>query len=54
MAFKSNVILVMIVSPSNVVAEREAARDVIHDWNNIHANENSAVLAPAFDRGEDP
>jgi hypothetical protein len=46
MAFNSNVILIMIVSPGDVIAERDAARDVIHDWNNIHADENSAVLLP--------
>jgi hypothetical protein len=46
MAYKANVIPVMIVSPGDVLVEREVARDVIHELNNIHAKANSAVLSP--------
>lgn len=46
MAYRANVIPVVIVSPADVIDERDAVRDVIHDLNNIHAKANSAVLLP--------
>ena len=46
MSYSTTVISVMIASPSDVIAEREAARDVIHDWNNTHAGPKTAVLLP--------
>ncbi len=46
MSYSTAVISVLIASPSDVIAEREAARDVIHDWNNTHAGPKTAVLLP--------
>lgn len=46
MPFKANVIKVMIASPSDAPEERQAIRDVIADWNYIHAEDRGLVLLP--------
>ncbi|SJZ49470.1 hypothetical protein SAMN02745119_00755 [Trichlorobacter thiogenes] len=46
MAYQATVIPVMIASPGDVDAEREAIRAVIHDWNDVNASESKVVLNP--------
>lgn len=46
MAFRSTTYSVMIASPSDVVQERRQIREVIHEWNSIHAAERGVVLLP--------
>lgn len=46
MTFSSLSISVMIASPSDVVQERALAREVIHEWNAMHARDRSQVLLP--------
>ncbi len=46
MANKVDMIEVMIASPSDVAAERQIVRDVIHEWNAIHAKDRGIVLMP--------
>jgi hypothetical protein len=36
----------MIASPSDVAVERQAIRDVVHDWNAIHSEDKGIVLMP--------
>jgi hypothetical protein len=36
----------MIASPSDVAAERQKTRDIIHEWNAIHSTERQVVLLP--------
>ncbi|MEA2876964.1 MAG: hypothetical protein QOF14_2160 [Hyphomicrobiales bacterium] len=36
----------MIASPGDVALERQAARDVIHEWNAIHSSSRKMVLMP--------
>jgi hypothetical protein len=36
----------MIASPSDVPAYRLQARQVLHDWNDVHSQETNAVLMP--------
>src|SRR5688572_4352500 len=42
----ARVIKVMIASPSDVNAERQAVKDVLHDWNTMHSEEKGVVLMP--------
>jgi hypothetical protein len=44
MAFMASVLNVMIASPSDVTQERLAIRDVIAEWNTIHARDRKTVL----------
>src|SRR5688572_30782114 len=44
--YQARVVKVMIASPSDVAPEREAARDVIRRWNDLHAEERKVVLMP--------
>ncbi len=46
MAYQATVIPVMIASPSDVPAERQAIVDLLHEWNVIHSLEQHAVLLP--------
>ncbi len=36
----------MVASPGDVAAERQAIRDVVHDWNAIHSEDKGVVLMP--------
>ena len=44
--YQARVLKVMIASPSDVATEREVARDVIHEWNDVHAEDRKVVLMP--------
>lgn len=46
MTFIATALKVMIASPSDVTAERHMAREVIDEWNAIHATERRTVLLP--------
>lgn len=46
MAYKATIIPVMIASPGDVAEEREAIREVIHDWNDVNASSQGIVLTP--------
>lgn len=46
MTQQATLIRVMIASPGDVSAERQTIRKVIHEWNDIHAQERSTVLLP--------
>ena len=45
MAYNATVIPVMIASPGDVIEERDAIRNIIHDWNDINAQHSQIVLA---------
>jgi hypothetical protein len=44
MSYDANVFLVMVASPGDVVDEREAFREAIHEWNVIHSEARKVVL----------
>ncbi len=46
MVYDAKAYKVMIASPSDVHAERQVARDVIHEWNSVHAEDKRIVLLP--------
>jgi hypothetical protein len=46
MSFTSTSYKVMIASPSDVDQERNQAREVIHEWNAIYAEDRRTVLLP--------
>ncbi|MEJ2353146.1 MAG: DUF4062 domain-containing protein [Anaerolineales bacterium] len=46
MSYNARVLKVMIASPGDVEKERRIARDVIHEWNNIHSEDKGIVLMP--------
>jgi hypothetical protein len=46
MSFKAVAVNVMIASPSDVAAERQNIRDIIHGWNATHAKDRHVVLLP--------
>jgi hypothetical protein len=46
MSYQASVFNVMIASPSDVPAEREQIRAVIHEWNAIHSLARRVVLLP--------
>ncbi|PAY06662.1 hypothetical protein CK489_27720 [Bradyrhizobium sp. UFLA03-84] len=46
MAYQANVIQIMIASPGDVSAERNAATEVIYLWNAIYAQATNRVLLP--------
>ncbi len=48
MAYKAIVIEVMIASPSDVLRERQIAREVVNQWNIIHSKDKQAVLLPVM------
>lgn len=46
MTYQATVVNVMIASPSDVAQERRVVRDVIADWNAIHADGKKVILMP--------
>jgi hypothetical protein len=46
MPFSAQVLKVMIASPSDVVEERAALREILHAWNDVHAAFRKLVLLP--------
>lgn len=46
MAFIANVLRVMIASPSDVTAERDAVESAIHEWNGANAEKRRTTLLP--------
>jgi hypothetical protein len=46
MPYKAKVYKVMIASPSDVATERTVIRNVIHEWNNVHSEQEDIVLMP--------
>jgi hypothetical protein len=46
MSYAANVIKVMIASPGDVGPERQSVREVIHEWNAMHAEDKKLVLMP--------
>ncbi|MDD2942937.1 MAG: DUF4062 domain-containing protein [bacterium] len=46
MSFQATVYNVMIASPSDVAAERNIIREVIYEWNGIHAEKTQSILRP--------
>jgi hypothetical protein len=46
MTYFATVVKVMIASPSDVSQERRVVRDVIHEWNDVHADDRKIVLMP--------
>ena len=46
MSFSATVLYVMIASPSDVSRERTIIRDVVLEWNAVHAEERATVLLP--------
>ena len=46
MAYQATVIPVMIASPGDVSEERDAIREIIHDWNDVNAIASSIMLSP--------
>lgn len=45
MAYQATVIPVMIASPGDVVEERDLIRTIIHDWNDVNAENSKVMLA---------
>jgi hypothetical protein len=46
MSYTARVIKVMIASPSDVAKERQLIRDVIQEWNAVHAEDRKIVVMP--------
>lgn len=46
MTYQATVFNVMIASPSDVAAERGLVREVVHEWNAVHAFTRHIVLQP--------
>lgn len=46
MAYEAQVIRIMIASPSDVQEERTKIREIIYEWNDIHAADKKSVLLP--------
>jgi hypothetical protein len=46
MSYKAEIYNVMLASPGDVNEERQIAREIIIDWNNIHAAARKIVLLP--------
>lgn len=44
MAYQATILPVMIASPGDVNAEREIAREVLHEWNDVNAATSKVVL----------
>lgn len=47
MAYDAKVLEVMIASPSDVKDERDIVREIVSDWNALHAREKQVVLLPS-------
>jgi hypothetical protein len=46
MSYLANIYNVMLASPSDVNSEKEAAREIIYEWNNINSLTRKIVLLP--------
>lgn len=46
MSYPATVFKVMIASPSDVAAERNIVREVLFEWNTVHADTRQKVLLP--------
>lgn len=46
MSYKATVLKVMLASPSDVSQERRLARDIVQEWNVIHAEDRGIILMP--------
>ena len=46
MAYDAKALEVMIASPGDVQAERNAVREILTEWNALHSREHSLVLLP--------
>jgi hypothetical protein len=46
MAYDAKVIEIIIASPNDVKEERQIVRDIIGEWNAVHARDRSVVLLP--------
>ena len=46
MVFQATIVKVMIASPGDVANERQTARDVINEWNVIHAEDRRSIIMP--------
>jgi len=44
--YQANVYSIMIVSPSDVVQEREIVKQTIYEWNAIHSEKTGIILQP--------
>src|SRR5262245_20344643 len=48
MAYKADVLKVVIASPGDVSPERLAATAIIHEWNIVHSADRATVLLPVL------
>ena len=48
MPFEAVVLRVLIASPSDTVSARRALREVLEDWNSVHAEHNKVMLLPVL------
>ena len=48
MPFSATVFNVLIASPSDVLAERAAIAQSLHDWNVLHAQDQGKILLPVM------
>lgn len=46
MSYRANAFNVMIASPGDVASERSIIRDVVYEWNAVHASVRKIVLLP--------
>jgi hypothetical protein len=46
MSYQATVVNVMIASPEDVSAERQAIQTIIHAWNSLYADDRKTVLMP--------
>lgn len=46
MSYMARAVKIIIASPSDVATERQLIRDVIHEWNAVHAEDRKIVLMP--------
>ena len=46
MPYAATVLRVMIASPSDVSKEKQVIRNVLHEWNSIHSQDERIVLMP--------
>lgn len=46
MSYEATILKVMIASPGDVLEERQAVRDILAKWNDIHSEDRRLVLMP--------
>jgi hypothetical protein len=46
MTYQAKVFNIMIASPSDVAAERGLVREIVHEWNPVHAYTCGIILQP--------